>query len=519
MRRNSGPGAEDVERQGKPEAGRDAVIGLDCSTSAAKAVAFDRTGRALGEGRASIPFAALGDDRFEQKPEDWWRAACLALRSLTASDPQLRLHALAIANQRETVAPLDAAFRPTRPAILWLDGRARGDAAALADRLGAETLHRITGKPPDPNPALYKLAWMRREEPEVFAASRHFAEVHGYLVHRLTGDFATSTASADPLGVFDLARHRYADALLAEIGLDTGQFAPAAPPGTVLGHVTPEAAEATGLPAGLPIVAGAGDGQAAGLGTNILKPGRAYLNLGTAVVSGLYSPEYRIGGAFRTMISGDGAGYVLETSLRSGTLLCDWLSRDLFGADAALIAALEPAASSLPPGADGLFVLPYFLGVMTPHWDSAARGAIIGLAPHHGQAHLLRALFEGIAHEQASVTRQVAMMSGARIDEIVAIGGGARSDLWCGIIADVMNIPVLRSATLEASSLGAAIAAAIGAGWFGNFAEAAGEMAGGITARFTPDPGRAAVYSRLAADYAEIYPRLKGFGAARDGSS
>lgn len=491
----------------------DGVIGLDCSTSAVKAVAFDTRGGVLAEGRAALPFQALGDGRFEQDPADWWRAACVALRRLVAAAQGVRFVGLAIANQRETIAPLDAEFRPTRPAILWLDGRARDDADTMAVQWGRDALHRITGKIPDPNPALYKLAWMRRVEPALLDASRYFAEVHGYLAQRLTGQFATSTASADPLGVFDLAAGDYAHELLAAIGLRADQFASALPPGSVIGALHAQAAAETGLPEGLMVAAGGGDGQAAGVAVGLDAPGRAYLNLGTAIVSGLHSAEYRTGTAFRTMISAGGPGYVLETSLRSGSLLCDWLARDLFG-DPAALTTLEAEAAALPPGADGVFVLPYFLGVMTPHWDSAARGAILGLAPHHGRAHLLRALFEGIAHEQADVTARIIAATGLAVTEIVAIGGGSRSDLWCRIIADVMNVPVLRSASAEASALGAAMAAGVAAGWFANFAEAAAAMAGPITARFEPDPARVARYAELARDYRTIYPRLAGFPGA-----
>ncbi|MBW4035179.1 MAG: carbohydrate kinase [Proteobacteria bacterium] len=490
----------------------DAVIGLDCSTSAVKAVAFDARGVVLAEGRAALAFRALGDNRFEQDPKDWWRAACTALRALVAAAHGVRFIGIAIANQRETIVPLDDLFRPTRPAILWLDGRATADAAAMASRFGRETLHRITGKIPDPNPALYKLAWMRRVEPATLDASRYFAEVHGYLAQRLTGRFATSTASADPLGVFDLAAGDYAHELLASIGLRADQFAEPLPPGSVIGALHAQAAAETGLPEGLMVAAGGGDGQAAGVAVGLDAPGRAYLNLGTAIVSGVHSHAYRIGTAFRTMISAGGPGYVFETSLRSGTLLCDWLARDLFG-DPAALTTLEAAAAALPPGADGVFVLPYFLGVMTPHWDSAARGAILGLAPHHGRAHLLRALFEGIAHEQADVTARIVAATGLAVREIVAIGGGSRSDLWCQIIADVMDIPVLRSASAEASALGAAMAAAVASGWFADFAGAATAMAGPITARFDPDPPRVAAYAACAAAYRTIYPRLAGFPA------
>ena len=495
--------------------GMESVIGLDCSTSAVKAIAFDRTGAVLATGRASVPFAPDAAGRFEQDPEDWWRAACTALTELARGMVGVRVVALAIANQRETIAPLDASFQAVRPAILWLDGRARDDAAGMAASCGGDLLHRITGKVPDPNPALYKLAWMRRCEPDLLDASAWFAEVHGYLVQRLTGRFATSTASADPLGVYDLERKRYAGELLETIGLSPMQFAEALPPGTMLARITSEAASATGLPEGLSVIAGAGDGQAAGLGVNVMVPGRAYLNLGTAVVAGLRSPAYRIGRGFRTMISGDGQGYIYETTLRSGTLLCDWLLRDMFGGNADQLAALEPGASALPPGADGVMVLPYFLGVMTPHWDGAARGAIVGLAPHHGRAHLLRAVFEGIALEQAEVMAMIAAETGLLATETVVMGGGARSDLWCRILADALGVPLLRSVTVEASSLGAAIAAAVGAGWFGSFAEAAASMAGPVAARFEPDPGRVETYAELRRHFAEIYPRLKGFAPAQ----
>jgi len=492
----------------------DCVIGLDCSTTTVKALAFDREGNVLAAGRAAVPFGPDAEGRFEQNPEEWWHACCSALRALAGKLPCVRPAAVAVANQRETIAPLDAGFRPVRKAILWLDGRASEDAKALAERLGSDRLHRITGKVPDPNPALYKLAWMRRVEPDLLDASRYFADVHACLVHRLTGRFATSTACADPLGVFDLEAKAYAADLLGAIGLSPSQFAPAFPPATVLGHLTGAAARATGLPSSLPVVAGAGDGQAAGLGVNLMKPGRAYLNLGTAVVSGLRSERYRVGRSFRTMISADGDAYVLETSLRSGTLLCDWLVRDIFGGTDRAMEALASEAALVPPGAAGVMLLPYFLGVMTPHWDSSARGALVGLAPHHGRAHLLRALFEGIAMEQAEVMVMIRSEANATADEIVAIGGGAQSDLWCSILADVLALPLLRSASPEASSLGAAMAAAVGAGWFESFAEAARAMAGPVTARFDPDPSRASVYAGLRRQYAEIYGRLAGFPAS-----
>ncbi|HYZ34970.1 MAG TPA: FGGY family carbohydrate kinase, partial [Crenalkalicoccus sp.] len=278
----------------------DLVIGLDSSTTSTKAIAWDRQGRPVAEGRAPVPMSSPGPGAYEQAPEEWWRAASIALRGLTAQLDPARIAALATTNQRETVGFLDAAGRAVRPGIVWLDERARPDVALLSESFGAARLHRITGRPPDPTPALYTLHWLRRTDPAAFDATVHFVDVHGYLVWRLTGERATSIASADPHGIVDLAAKEYSAEILAHLGLDAGRFFAAHAPGALIGLVSAEAAAETGLRAGTPVAAGGGDGQAAGLGCAVLGGGRAYLNLGTATVSGVHARAYRTDAGFRT---------------------------------------------------------------------------------------------------------------------------------------------------------------------------------------------------------------------------
>jgi len=494
------------------------VIGIDCSTTAAKAVARDARGRDLGEGRSGVKLHDFGDGRYEQDPTDWWAAVCAALRALLALLPGAEVAAVSISNQRETFAPFDADGVPLRPAIVWLDERCRDEVDRFATRVGETRIHRLTGKPKDITPVVYRLAWMQRHEPDLYRRIALVLDVHGYLALRMTGTATTSWASADPLGVFDMQRKDYAPEILGPLGLAAAQFAPACPPGQVIGTVSAAAARETGLPEGTKLVAGGGDGQMAGLGANVLIPGRAYLNLGTAVVSGLHGMAYRTDPAFRTMGSATGDGYIYESCLRAGTFLVDWFVRHLLHldptGDGGVYAALEREAAALPAGAEGLLLLPYWMGVMPPHWDMQARGAIVGLAPQHGRAHLYRALLEGIAFDQAMVTGLTEAATGLRCTEYLAIGGGARSDLWCRIIADVSGRPVLRSTTVECSSMGAAMAAAVGAGWFPGFIEAAQAMSGPISRRFEPDPVASAHYARLMPAYRELYPRLKSLFAA-----
>jgi xylulokinase len=491
---------------------KDLVIGLDSSTTATKAVAWRRDGSMAGIGRSPIPLASPGPNLYEQDPEDWWRSACEALRSLWGQLRPQRVAALAISNQRETFVPLDSQGLPVRPAILWLDQRCGQEVGWLTARVGSETIHRITGKPPDLAPVAYRIAWMLRWERDRFLRTAMFADVHSYLAWRLTGSFTCSWASADPLGLFDLQAREWSPQLMEALELSPERLPRLARPGSVIGHVSAEAAAGTGLEAGTPVVAGGGDGQAAGLGVNALTPSRAYLNLGTAAVSGIYSPEYRTGRAWRTMGSCSGEGYYFETSLRAGTFLVEWLVRQILQAapgDSEIYQRLEAEAERAPIGSQGLLTLPYWGAVMTPYWDPQARGCFIGLTGAHRLGHLYRSVMEGIALEQALVTAMVEKDTATRVEQFVAIGGGAASNLWRQILADATGKTVLRSETVEASSLGAAICAAVGAGWFPSARAAAEAMCGRITRETQPVAQHARRYGELLAIYREIYPRLK----------
>lgn len=490
------------------------VIGIDLSTTTCKAIAWDVRGLLVAQARAPLCLSRPAPNAYEQDPEAWWRATQQALNALMPMIEGKVISAVAVVNQRETVAVTDADDRLLRPAILWLDERRKDEVAALCERVGHERLHAITGKPHDWAPAIYSLAWMADAEPELFSRIRHVYEPHAWLVRKLTGQFVTSWASADPFGAFDIHRHAWADDVLQALPMPLSSecFPKALAPGSVLGEVTAQAAALTGLPVGTRVVAGGGDGQAGGLGIGVVSPGTAYLNLGTAIVSGVYAETPMVDAAFRTLCAIDRQGYVLETSLRSGTLLINSLLQQFFEIDVVAhpdsLIRLEIEASRVAPGSEGLILLPYWNGVMNPYWDQDARGCLLGLSPDHGRAQIYRAVLEGIALEQAVATRQMIQATGQPVNTFVAIGGGAASRLWCQIMADITDRPVLRAATQEASSLGAGIAAAVGAGWYADFASAAQVMTQ-HGEQFLPNPALRGFHQELLALYSELYPRLR----------
>ncbi len=496
------------------------VVGIDSSTTATKAIAWNFSGKKIAEGCSPIRLYSPRSNYYEQNPDDWWNSMVDSLQKLTHQIDKERITAIAIANQRETFVGLNKDGKPVRPAITWLDERCKNVVDRFAASVGEDLIHRITGKPKDYAPVVYRLAWMKENEEELFRKVTKFCDVHTYLVYRLTDLYRTSWASADPMGIFDLEHKMWSREILTQLDITQKQLPDTFRPGTILGYVTKTAASATGLSTGTKIIAGGGDGQAAGLGVNALSPHRAYLNLGTAIVSGTYTKDYIVDRSFRTMASCAEDGYYCETSLRSGTFLIDWFIQRVLKIDPVrkpyIYRQLEEEANQIKPGSEGLMILPYWNAVMNPYWDPDARGCIIGLTSGHHRGHLYRAILEGIAMEQTLATRAVERTTGNRIEEFSLIGGGSKSKLWRQIIADASGKKVLKMASDEASSLGAGISAAVAAGWFPTFEEAAKKMVHvkGIT---EPDTINNEIYNNKLITYQKIYPALTEIG--KDGES
>jgi sugar (pentulose or hexulose) kinase len=492
---------------------RDLVIGIDSSTTACKAVVWDTLGAPLSEGRAALPLLMSHPGWHEQPAAVWWDSCMEAIRAAVSRVDASRIVALCLAPQRETFVPVDAAGSPLRSAIVWMDERARDLLPTIDREYGAERIHRETGKPLSVNLTLGKIAWLRQHEPDVFARTARYLDVAAFLIHKLTGHYYTGWGCADPTGLFDMRTNCWDADLLAYLGVRVEQMPEAYPPGAAVGTVTPEAAILTGLPAGLPIVAGVGDGQVSGLGVNITRPGQAYLSLGTSVISGTYADAYVIDCAFRTLYGAVSGSYNVETALLGGGYTIAWfVDKIAKSADERIEDAYDAAIADIPPGAAGLLLVPYWNSVLNPYWDAAASGIVIGWRGVHTRAHLYRAILEGIAFEQRLCTEGVEVALGQPVESYVAMGGGARSDRWLHIIADVTGKPVYRAAVTEATALGAGILAATGAGLFPDARAAADAMTHIEPEPFTPDEARHEIYSRLYNEvYRHLYPALQPY--------
>lgn len=486
------------------------VIGLDSSTQSTKAIAWTPAGEPVAEGRADIPMSNPQMGHFEQDPNDWWQSALTALKNCVDNLPGSAsdIQGLAISNQRETLGFMGEDDEPSYPAMVWLDERSRQQIIDFSDSFGAENIHRISGRPPDLTPALYRFLWLRENEPAAWDSTKCFVDVQSYLVKKLCGgEYRNGWISADPMGIVDMQSHCWSSELLAALHLDESRLPTMHAPGTRLGSILSSVAKATGLPEDLPVFAAGGDGQCAGLGTNCTIPDRAYINLGTAVVSGIWSPEYRYNRSWRTELAAQGEGYIFENCLRSGAFLMNWFVDQFVAhgkADASVFERLEAAATDIPVGSDGLLIQPYFSGAMDPHWDSFARGVFLGLSGSHTEAHIYRALIESITLDQVMRTSDMEQAVGYPISHFVAIGGGANSPLWRQMLADASGKPVHVSSTIEASALGAGMIAAYGVGWFDSITEAAEKMSGETTA-VQPDSKQTEVYEELLAIYRRLY--------------
>lgn len=342
------------------------VVAIDSSTTSTKAIVVDAEGNIWHTAKQNIQLHTPAMDQYEHNPIRWWetsRATIGEVLSKLSPTDRSRIAAIGITHQRESFAPFDKDGRPLRNGILWLDGRA----TEQIRRYGSEHIHELSGKPAGVTPAIYKMAWVKEHEPEIFTDAYKVMEVHGYIAWMLTGRPVSSQAAADSLGLFDIQKRDWSDELLDIAGVSREQMADLVEPSYEMGTLRKELAEEWGI-AEVPVIAGLGDGQAAGIGAAAVDPAIGFLNLGTAVNAGVDSPVYRYDKVFRTHVSGVPGNYVFEVLQSSGSYLAGWF-RETLGDPKLLSApapALDEAASLIPPGCEGLVTLPYWNAVQSP---------------------------------------------------------------------------------------------------------------------------------------------------------
>jgi xylulokinase len=497
------------------------LLAHDLGTTGDKASLHDDDGRLVAAVTVTYPTVYGPGGLAEQDPGDWWRAVGEATRRLLADTgiDAGAVHGVGFSGQMMGAVLLDAAYRPVRPAIIWADHRSTAQCRALLDQIDMAEAYRITGHRLNPTYSLSKIMWVRDHEPETFARVAHICLAKDFVVRELTGVLVTDPSDASSTNAYDQRTGAWSAELLAAADLDPRLFAEIVPSTTVVGGVTAEAAGHTGLRPGTPVVIGGGDGPLAAVGAGVVAAGSgAYAYLGSSSWVSLAATRPLHDPAMRTMtfdhvVPGH---FVPTATMQSGGGSLEWIAELLEpGEEAGRLGRLVADAETADASGDGLYFLPYLLGERSPYWNPQARGAFLGLARHHGPAHLTRAVLEGVAFNLATCV-DAFREAGVPVDGVDAIGGGAASDLWLRILADVWGCPVRRRTVVEeGNSLGAAVTAGVGVGVLDGF-HVAGSLSE-VTAEFTPDPERHEAYRRRHEIFRDAYTRLEPwFASARE---
>jgi len=484
------------------------VLGIDSSTTATKAVLVRGDGAVAGVGVGEYEFDTPRPGWSEQSPHLWWAATqhAIAAALADAGEDGSAVQAVGLTGQMHGSVLLDSAGKVVRPALLWNDQRTGAECDEIRNRVGAARLIELTGNDALTGFTAPKLLWVRAHEPEAWARVAHVMLPKDYVRYRLTGAVATDVADASGTLLLDVARRRWSSEVLADLDLDSALLPELFEGPSVTGAVSNEAAGLTGLTPGTPVIAGGGDQSANAVGVGAVTEGVGALSLGTSGVvfvptaRPVVEPQGRVH-AFCHAVPG--TWHVMGVMLSAAGSL-RWY-RDTLAPDVDF-GALVAEAGSVAPGADGLRFLPYLTGERTPHPDPAARGAFVGLTVRHTRAHLTRAVLEGVAFGLRDGLGLMRDAGVAMPGEFRASGGGTKSPLWRQIVSDVLDVPIVTVGTAEGAAFGAAVLAAVGAGWFGGVddAEAALVRTGERT-----DPTHADAYAGAYASYRCLYPALK----------
>ncbi len=503
------------------------VLGIDIGTSGTKAVAVDAAGTVVASALIEYPLLTPRPDWAEQDPADWRRAAFEALSKL-ASDLGERVRdvkGLGLTGQMHGSVFLDADGNILRNAILWCDQRTAPQCVAITEKVGEAELIEMTCNPALTGFTAPKILWLRDHEPDVYEKVRKILLPKDYIRYVLTGEFATDVADASGTLLFDVKNRRWHNELMGLLEIDT-DFMPQAFEGTdITGRLTDAVAEKTGLPKGLPVIAGGGDQAAGGVGCGVVKPGVISSTMGTSGVVFAFSDDIRRDkeGRLHTFChSVPNKWHVMGVVLSAGGSL-RWF-RDALCQNEKAVAEqtgrdpyeyITGAAETVPIGSEGLLFLPYMTGERTPHKDPYAKGAFLGLSLRHTKAHMARSVLEGVAFAMRD-SFEILREMGVPIEQVRAAGGGAKSAFWRQVQADTNNAPLVTINVDEGPAYGAALLATVEAGMHASVEEAC-DATIRVVDTCKPNMTHAAQYDAWFREYQQAYHALApGFRRAAE---
>ncbi len=485
------------------------MLAHDVGTSATKSSVVAADGRVLASESTPHETHSPHPGWAEQDALDWWNGVCRNTRGLLEERPRLagRIAAIGVSGQMLGCLPLDGAGCPLRRSMIHSDGRASAQRDEIERRIGGERLYETTGNILDPHSPLCKILWLKINEPDIYGQTARLVQSKDYVVGRMVGRFeSTDYSDAAHAQWIDISRGEYAEDILGELDIDPARFPPLHAAVDVVGELDEEAAGALGLPSGIPVVAGGGDGSCATVGAGAVRPADAYCCIGTTAWVALTAAEPIIDprGRIFNLTSLDGETCGVFGTVKSAGASVDW-AMDLLGEET--FDRFDELLENATPGSDGLIFLPYLEGERSPIYDSNARGVFFGIHTAHRRHHFLRATIEGVSYALRSCLD--VMRESIDVPALRLIGGGGQSAAWQQILADVCNLKVqtLTTRSADATSVGAALAAGVGVGLFEDLAEATETIA--VVEERAPRAETVRTYKRLFQVYMDLYPALK----------
>lgn len=500
------------------------LLTFDIGTTGNKCSLFSSEGYALASVTVPYPTYYAQSGWAEQKPEDYWRSTAAGTKLLGEQYPEYlkRVVGIGLSGHMNGMLPVDGAGQPLYREIIHADSRSEHQCRYIRERITEDTFFHITGNRIDSHLSLPKVLWFRDRYPDLYRKTAAVLQSKDFIAGRLVGIMGTTDLSDASLTcALDISGKRWSSELLKEVGLDLEKFPIILRSHDIVGGLCAEAAQLLGLPAGLPVTAGGGDAACSTRGAGVSNHTTAMNCIGSSSWISLLAAEPLLDAGMRIQNFYDIDG---ESCTVCGTVQCagsvvDWMAgilakfEDVSGMhDSGRYRQLEQLASMSPPGANGMLLLPYFMGERTPHWNQDLKGSFVGLTPSHTHRDMARAVYEGVGFALRDVLKVFAE-NNLPVNELVLTGGGALSPFWNQLLSSLFSRPVtIPSDPKQATSLGAATAAMVGLGMYPTYVEAAGARQ--YPVRFSPEPSDAQVYDTLFSRYQAIYPAYAALCAA-----